>query len=165
MKLVQHCKGTLYTQCCPNTSERTLHKKITGAMLGQTTQSSFQRKITICNVVVLICLSQHYTRKLPIQCWHIFHKQLCTKKNLQHCLDLSGPTLHKEITYVNVGQWLTDNFYEENNLYNVVSTMLGQHCIGILSSQCCPNTSERALHKKITSASWPRAHRHVFAGK
>ena len=52
----------------------------------------------------------------------------------------------------NVGPWLTDNFYEENNLYNVVSTMLGQHCIGILSSHCCPNTSERTLHKKIICA-------------
>ena len=29
----------------------------------------------------------------------ILHKQLCLK-NLQHCLDLPGPTLHKEITYV-----------------------------------------------------------------
>ena len=52
----------------------------------------------------------------------------------------------------NVGPWLTDNFYEENNLYNVVSTMLGQHCIGILSSQCCPSTSEGTLHKKIACA-------------
>ena len=52
----------------------------------------------------------------------------------------------------NAGPWLTDNFYEENNPYNVVSTILGQHCIGILSSQCCPNTSERTLHKKITCA-------------
>ena len=52
----------------------------------------------------------------------------------------------------NVGPWLTDNFYEENNLYNVVSTMLEQHCIEILSSQYCPNTSEIILHKEITCA-------------
>ena len=52
----------------------------------------------------------------------------------------------------NVGPWLTDNFYEENNLYNVVSTILGQHCIGILSSQCCPDTSKTTLHKEITYA-------------
>ena len=51
----------------------------------------------------------------------------------------------------NVDPWLTDNFYEENNLYNV-STMLGQHCIGILSSQYCPNTSETTLHKKTVCA-------------
>ena len=52
----------------------------------------------------------------------------------------------------NVCPWLTDNFYEENNPYSVVSTMLGQHCIGILFSQCCSNTSETTLHKKITCA-------------
>ena len=68
------------------------------------------------------------------------------ENNLQWCPDLSGPHL------CNVGPWQTDNFYEENNLYNVVSTMLVQHCIGILSIQCCPNMSERTLHKKITSA-------------
>ena len=50
----------------------------------------------------------------------------------------------------NVGSWLTDNFYEECSLYNIVSTKLGQHCIVILSSQCCPNMSETKLHKKIT---------------
>ena len=50
----------------------------------------------------------------------------------------------------NVGPWQTDNVYEENNLCNVVSTMLGRHCIEILSSQYCPNTSEITLHKEIT---------------
>ena len=123
IKLVQHCIGTSYTQCCPNTSERTLHKKINGAMLCQTTQSSFRWKITICNVV-LICLSQHYTRKIPAYCWPILHKQFCTKKIYNvvwiclcpHCTrklpvqcdsksknnfaTLPGRALHKEITYV-----------------------------------------------------------------
>ena len=69
----------------------------------------------------------------------------------------SWTTLHKVFTCsvsrlcCNVGPWLTDNFYEENNLYNVVSTILGQHCLhrNIVSSQCCP-TSETKLHKKIT---------------
>ena len=36
----------------------------------------------------------------------------------------------------NVGLWLTDNFYEENKLYNVVSTMLGhiaqEYCLVIV---------------------------------
>ena len=53
------------------------------------------------------------------------------------------------------------NVYEEDNLYNVMSTMLDQHCIGILFSQCCPNTSETTLHKKC----WLKAHRYTFAGK
>ena len=52
----------------------------------------------------------------------------------------------------NIGPWQTHNFYVINNLYNVVSTMLGPHCIRILSSQCCPNTLETTLLKKITCA-------------
>ena len=52
----------------------------------------------------------------------------------------------------NVGPWQTDNFCVKINLCNILSTMLEQRCIGILSSQCCPNTSETKLHKKITCA-------------
>ena len=52
----------------------------------------------------------------------------------------------------NVGPCLTDNVYEENNLYNALSTILGQHCITILSSKCCPNMSVTTLHKKTTCA-------------
>ena len=52
----------------------------------------------------------------------------------------------------NVGPWQTDNFYVKINLCNILSTMLEQRCIGILSSQRCPNTSETKLHKKITCA-------------
>ena len=47
---------------------------------------------------------------------------------------------------------LKDNLSEENNPYNNVSTMLGQPCIGKLFSQCCPNTPETTLQKKITCA-------------
>ena len=39
-----------------------------------------------------------------------------------------------------VGQWLTDNIYEKNNLGNIMATILGQHCKEILSTQCCPNS-------------------------
>ena len=140
IKLVQHCIGISYTQCCPNTSERTLHKKVTGAMLCQTTQSSFRRKITIWNVV-LICLSQHYTRKIPVQCWPILHKQVAQKKS-ESLPGSVWANIAQGDYLCNVGPWLTDNFYEENNLYNVASTMLRQYYIGILSVPCCPNTSE-----------------------
>ena len=61
----------------------------------------------------------------------------------------------------NVGPWQTDNFHEINNLYNVVSTMLGPHCIGILFSQCCPNMSGTTLHKKCRF----KAQRYTFAGE
>ena len=86
-------------------------------------------------------------------------------------------TLHRKVILNFVGIYLgqhcirkcpclRDNSYEENNLYNVVSTMPGQHCIRILSSQCCPNRSaETTLHKKITCALLARAHRYTFTGK
>ena len=77
-------------------------------------------------------------------------------------------TLHRKIIYdfvwiylgqhcirkllCNVGSWLRDNSHKEYNLYNVVSTMLGQYCITIVSSRCCLNTFETTLHKKNTYA-------------
>ena len=93
--------------------------------------------------VVLICLCRHCTRKLTVQCWSKAQAQLC---NFVWANIAQGNHL------CNVCPWLTDNFYEENNLYNVASTMLVQYCIGILSIQCCPNTFERTLHKKTTCA-------------
>ena len=54
----------------------------------------------------------------------------------------------------NVGPWLTNNFCEENNLYNVVPTMLGQHCIRIVSSQCCPNTSFQIKTESHLNRNW-----------
>ena len=64
------------------------------------------------------------------------------EKNLQCSLDPCGLTLHKEIvcaqgnSLCNVGPWLTDNLSYQNNLYNVVSIKLGQHCLGISNIQC-----------------------------
>ena len=40
-------------------------------------------------------------------------------------------------------------------------TMLDRHCLGILFSKCCPNTSETTLHKKC----WFKGRRYTFAGK
>ena len=42
----QNCIGMLSSQCCSDTSETTLHKKITCAMLAQSAQTLFRRKIT-----------------------------------------------------------------------------------------------------------------------
>ena len=44
--LRQYCIGILSSQCCPNTSETTLDKKDTCAMLAQRAQTCFHRKIT-----------------------------------------------------------------------------------------------------------------------
>ena len=61
----------------------------------------------------------------------------------------------------NVDLWLIDNFYEKNNLCNVVLTMLGQYCVGILSSQCCLNTS-KTLHQKIIGAMFTKGLTNTF---
>ena len=52
----------------------------------------------------------------------------------------------------NVRPEQTDTVLSVNSRCNVVSTMLGQHCIRILSSQYCLNTSKARLHKKTTCA-------------
>ena len=66
----------------------------------------------------------------------------------------------------NVGPWLTDNFCEKNSLCNVVLTMLGQHCIRILSSQCFLNVSLNGnIIQKNTVQHWPWVHRPWFCRK
>ena len=80
------------------------------------------------NVVPKV-LRQHWSRFFP---W-----EYCLEPLGQQCIYL-----------FNVSLWLRYNFYEENNLCNAVLTMLGQHYIGILSSQCCLNTFETTLHQK-----------------
>ena len=62
------------------------------------------------------------------------------------------PTLQKVFTIF--GLWLTDTFFEKNNLCNVVLTTLGQHSIGILSRQCCLNTSRQHCTKKNYLERW-----------
>ena len=80
------------------------------------------------------------------------HKQICRGKQSTMVPGSFWVKLAQGVHLCNVGPWQTDNFYDENNLYNVVSTMLGQHCIEILSSHFCPRTSETTLHQIITFA-------------
>ena len=58
----------LYTQCCTNTSETTLHQKITCVMLTQSTQIYFCKK-TNCSLL-FNRVQQHQTiLALFVQCW------------------------------------------------------------------------------------------------
>ena len=91
--LGQHCIGVLSSQCCLNTSEMTLHKKITCAMLVHSAQPSFPRKI-----ILLICLGHHCTRNYLCNVGSQSSNTFAHENNLQCFLDLSGSTLHKEIT-------------------------------------------------------------------
>ena len=74
---------------------------------------------------------------------------------IHHCRRFFSCTLLSKYVWYNITQ---ENYLcnvepwqiKENNLYNAVSTILGQHCIRILSCQFCSNTSETTLHKKTT---------------
>lgn len=95
--LGQHYIWILFSQCYLNESEATLHKKIIFAMLAQNAQSYFCRK-TAYNVV-LICLGQNYTRKLPVQCWNVGSQSTSnfTQKNNLY-------TMFSESAWVIIGQ-------------------------------------------------------------
>ena len=85
-------------QCCPNMSETKLHKKITQALLAQSAQSSFHRKI------IHAMLSWSAWANIPYENYSCYVNPQSTnnfaqEKILEFCLDLSGPTLHKEITF------------------------------------------------------------------
>ena len=144
------------SKCCLNTFERTLYGTTNYLCnVGPERRVIFSQEYNPSSVF-LICLGEHYTRKLPVQCWSTVHKQLSSGKK---SITLSGSiwdNIAQENYLCNVGPWLTDNVYEENNLYNVVSTMLIQHYIKILSNQCFPNTPVTRV---------PRVHKYVFAGK
>ena len=47
--------------------------------VGPERTNTFSQENNLYNVV-LICLCQHCTRKLPVQCSPIAHEQLCTGK-------------------------------------------------------------------------------------
>ena len=78
-------------------------------------------------------------KKLPVQCCPTFHKIFFLSRSI-------WANITQGNYLCNVGPWQI----KVNNLYNAVSTILGQHCIRILSSQFCPSTSETILHKKAT---------------
>ena len=84
----------------------------------------------------------------------IFHNELFESNICLIAIQIKIVWFH--CAYLQVSQKKIASFVirETYNLYNIVSTMLGQHCIGILSSQCCPNMSETRLHKKTTFAMW-----------
>ena len=60
----------------------------------------------------------------------------------------------------NVGSWLRYNFYEEDNLYNIVSTMLEYCPVNVV--QIC---SRQHCTRKLLVQCQPKAHRYTFAEK
>ena len=166
--LGQHCTGFLPVQYCSKSITMTLsrifscailsgaflttfHKVFTCAMLSKSIRTALNR--IFFQQCCLEPLRQRCTRFLPVQC--------CPKSIKTMLFGAFWTTLHKDFTRA----MLVHDFYEENNLYNVVLTMLGQHCIGILFSQCYPNTSETTLRQKNTCEMLPTAHEQLCTAK
>ena len=157
----QHCIGYLPVQCCPKSIKTTLNRTTLSSQCCLKTSRTI-----LCNVgqwhtdmfsqennqyyVVLICLSQHCTINLPLKRQPTVHKQLHRKIIYNFVLIYLDQHCIRKLIVENLPIRKRDNSNEENNLYNVVVTMLGQHCIGIFSSQCCSNSPETTMHKKIT---------------
>ena len=103
-----------------------LHKKITCAMLAHSLKTTFKRKIThkcciehagtkYCQAnVVQICLRQHCTRKLPVQCC-LEQSDMLSKENrlfevfLVACF-LTGYTITKQSWLFLVQCWFESSF-------------------------------------------------------
>ena len=109
----------------------------------------FAGKITIYHVV-LICLSQHCTKKTTRAMLTQSRNNFAHKNNLHFFQDLLGQHCIRKLL-VGCSPMARRQLLWENNLYNVVSTMLEQHCIEILFNQCCPNTNVSSERTDILS--------------
>ena len=105
-------------QCCPDLPGPTLHKKITCVMLAQSPKTFLHMKI-IYNFV-WIYLGQHFTRKLPMQCWPRANRLFFQEINLQNVL------------LTMLGQHCIEIFSGQccpNSLHNkIICSMLAQTC-------------------------------------
>ena len=82
---------TLYLPCLNNFARNIVYSTLSKYAWGNISQenylshvdpectNTFLQEKNLYNVV-LICLWQHSTRKLPVHCWPIVHEQLCTGK-------------------------------------------------------------------------------------
>ena len=151
----------------------TLHKDIVYSVMSKYVWDNIAQHSYWCNVgpdhIVMFSKENNHVKCYLDMPEPTVHKKI-TCAILAHSSEI---TLHRKIIYNFVWMFLVqhylrklpvefwplaknwDNFYEENNLYKVVATMLGQHCIGILSSQYCPNRSETTLQENYLRNAGP----------
>ena len=165
--------NSYFWQCCPNTTETALRRKSAGAMLAQTTYRSSHWRCSVKKCVLRIC-TIHYSQENT--CVGVFKKETLVQMfSCEFCKISKNAFSYRKppVACFCLGQhcirklpmecWPMAKVQRlwEDNVYNVVSTMLEQHCIRTLFSQWCSNTSETTLHKKY----WLKAQRYTFAGK
>ena len=98
--LGQYCREMrerLREHCTRKLLVRTLHKKITCAVLTPECTDTFSKENNLYKVF-LICLCQHCTKKLMCNVDPQPTNNFAQENNMQCCLDLCGPTLRKEFT-------------------------------------------------------------------
>ena len=136
------------SQCCLNTSDTTLSGTNYLCNVGRKRTVIFSEEDNLCYNVALqeILQGPTFYKKLPMYEPQSTNNS-AQENNLQFCLGLSRPTLHEEITGAMLAHMLT-MFMRKVTYIMLYRPFCGN--IIILFSQCCPNTSETTLHKKIT---------------
>ena len=95
--LGQLCIALVTSKCCLNTSKTTLYKNLFVQCWPKGAQTCFHRKIsyTMFSWSTWANIAQE---NCPCKVGPLFANNFVQKNNLQLCPDISGPTLHKEIT-------------------------------------------------------------------
>ena len=140
--------GFLSVQCCPKSITTTLNRffmcNVVWRLLDNTAQSFY---LWLCNVVQRV-LGQHWTQFFPcnvvwslldniVQGFYLYDvvprvlRQHWTGFFLCNVVWSFLDNIARGFYLWIVVPWLKDNFYEENNLYNVALTMLGhtEYCL------------------------------------
>ena len=148
----QHCPGFWPVQCCPRSIKAKWHRIFFYAMLSGAFWTILYR-VLLSNYsrgsrkqcvrknpvqIVLILLRKHCTAGNPMQCCTRGSRQLCTRTN--------RILLHKVLTCVKFSQKYWDKF-RRLFLMQCCLEPLGQHGIGFLPVQCCPNNIKVILHR------------------
>ena len=122
-------------------------------MLDQSAQTRFRRKITYTMLSWSAYKKTKTAHKNYLCNVHPKPKNNFAQENNIHCcLGLCRPTLHKEFTCAMLAHGWQTTFLSKINYTMVCLPSWENICIGKLYTQCCPNLSETALHKKITCA-------------
>ena len=133
------------SQCCPNTAETTLHKKITGAMLAQTTYRSRHRKCSVKKCVLknfAIFTGKNMYWSLSLIKLQAFSPETLLERLQRRCFPVNNAKL--------LTAPILKNICERLLLYIVIFSQKNNHIR-------CLNLREPKLHKKIARVMLPHS--------
>ena len=178
--LGQYCTRFLPMQCCPNSTETTLKRIFSCALLSGASRASLHRIFYLCHIVprvlrqhwtwffpVKCCLEslgQHYAKFLPVQCCPKRIKT--TLKRIFSSAMLSEAwttTLHRAFSMQCCPKSINTTL---NMTFScaMLSKSLGQHYTRFFHVQCYPSSIKITLHRIIframlSQASWATLHK------